>query len=133
VITVPVLLLWFLGAPGTHQPTERPAAVVFTHPVRAFAADVPRMPLQQQDAWFGEDKQRHFAMTFFVTSISHAGGRMAGMDAEPATVLGMALAAAVSVGKEVHDRRAGGLFSLKDLVWDAAGIAVGAVLVRQAR
>ena len=129
---VPLILLWLLGAAAEHPDPDPRRSVVFLQPSRAFAAETPRLP-QQEDAWFGEDKQRHFAMTFFITSIGHAGGRVAGMDAEPATVLGVALAAAASVGKEIHDRRAGGLFSVKDLVWDAAGIAVGAVLVRQTR
>jgi uncharacterized protein YfiM (DUF2279 family) len=88
---------------------------------------------QLEDRWFGEDKQRHFAMSFFVTSIGHAAGRMAGMDADAATLSGVVVAAAAGLGKEIHDRRGGGIFSVKDLVWDAAGIAVGAVLVRQAR
>jgi uncharacterized protein YfiM (DUF2279 family) len=88
---------------------------------------------QLEDRWFGEDKQRHFAMSFFVTSFGHAAARMAGLDADVATLSGVVVAGAAGLGKEIHDRRGGGIFSVKDLVWDAAGIAVGAVLVRQAR
>ena len=32
---------------------------------------------------------------------------------------------AVSVGKEIHDRRTGGTLSVKDLTWDAGGLLAG--------
>jgi uncharacterized protein YfiM (DUF2279 family) len=39
----------------------------------------------------------------------------------------------VSIGKEIHDRRAGGEFSFKDLTWDALGMAAGAALSQHTR
>jgi hypothetical protein len=33
------------------------------------------------------------------------------------------------VAKEVHDRRAGGRFSVRDLAWDAAGIAAASAML----
>jgi uncharacterized protein YfiM (DUF2279 family) len=36
-------------------------------------------------------------------------------------------------GKELADRRAGKGFSLRDLVWDAAGILVGTLVMQETR
>jgi hypothetical protein len=45
---------------------------------------------------------------------------------------GAAIAAgAVSIGKEVYDKKFGGDPSLKDLAWDGAGILGAAMLLRR--
>ena len=121
----PIFLLWLLTASADGQRADaRPC--LWCAPVAA--------PLRQPlDAWFAEDKMRHLAMAFAATTFAHAAGRAAGMDAGSATAAGAAAAVAASVGKEIFDRRAGGIFSVRDLVWDAVGIALGVLMVGNAR
>ena len=74
-----------------------------------------------RDQWFGRDKIKHFFVSAFAQSVSFSLLRVAGMEGPSAVLGASALTATVSVGKEVRDRRAGGPFSARDLVWDAAG------------
>jgi putative lipoprotein len=80
------------------------------------------------DPWFGADKLKHFFTAAAVQSVSYAGLRALGASHAPAATGAWAATAALSVGKEVRDLRSYGLFSLKDLTWDAGG-AVAASLV----
>jgi uncharacterized protein YfiM (DUF2279 family) len=77
------------------------------------------------DAWLGPDKFKHAAMTYAITTYTFAA-----TDSEPAAVATGALS---GILKEIYDRRRGSLFSVRDLVWDAAGIALGYVVVKQTR
>ena len=82
------------------------------------------------DAWFGADKFKHFAMSYAITAFAFAGARSI-FDSDASA--GVALAAGATAGllKEFYDRSRGRPFSARDIVWDAAGIAVGFVMVRQ--
>ena len=101
---------------GRGDPVPRAASI----PVHAVAPD----------RWVAEDKLRHLAMSFTVTHMAYGAARVA-LDPDPATASAIAIAAILGVGKEVVDRRGGGPFSVRDLVWDAAGIALGLALVRE--
>jgi uncharacterized protein YfiM (DUF2279 family) len=81
------------------------------------------------DGWIAEDKLRHFALSFAATDMVFAG---ASVGSDPDTALQVAAAAALGLGlaKEVRDHRAGQHFCFKDLMWDAAGVALGVLLVR---
>ena len=83
------------------------------------------------DGWWGADKLRHFFMSAFVQSVTYSAARAARIDHTPAIATASATSAIVGVGKELRDRRVGGPFSARDLVWDAAG--AGAVTVLLAR
>jgi uncharacterized protein YfiM (DUF2279 family) len=77
----------------------------------------------------GPDKVKHFFVSAFVHSVAFSAARAAGMQRPEAQAAGATLAMAVGVLKEVRDRRDKGVFSERDLVWDAAGIlAVGALM-----
>jgi len=108
-------------------------------PGSEFAAAAPRPAVPQRaqpqaaDAWFGEDKAKHFAMSFFTVTVTHAVGRAAGLENGPATAVGAATGVAAGLGKEWYDRRDHGLFSFRDLVWDAAGVALAVLFVRELR
>src|SRR5512146_2978332 len=80
------------------------------------------------DRWFAPDKMKHFFMAAFVQSASFSGMRAVGMTKSSSLAGATVLTAGVSIGKEIHDRRSGGEFSVKDLMWDAAGMAAGAAL-----
>ena len=84
---------------------------------------------QSADRWFGPDKLQHFFTSAFVQSAAYGALRRAGAE-QGASLAGASMAsAAVGVGKELRDRRAGRPFSVADLVWDAAGAGAASVLL----
>lgn len=85
------------------------------------------------DPWFGADKVKHFLMSAFVHSVTFSVARGAGVDRRGAQVAGVAAVATIGAWKEVHDRRNGRVFSLRDLAWDGAGGVAAAALLNGAR
>ena len=81
------------------------------------------------DGWFGADKARHFLSSAFVQSLAYGSLRGTGLSHGSALAGASAATAAVGVGKELHDRRTTGVFSRRDLAWDAAGAATMSVLL----
>jgi uncharacterized protein YfiM (DUF2279 family) len=88
---------------------------------------------QPHDDWFGEDKLQHFFMSFATVSYGYGGARLATVEHEAALTIAIAAGAVAGFGKEIHDKRRGWLFSLKDLVWDAAGVGAAVLLLRSVR
>jgi uncharacterized protein YfiM (DUF2279 family) len=95
-------------------------------------ADGALLPAAGEDRWLAEDKLRHFGMYFAATGFAYGGARFL-VEPDVARLAAAAAALAAGVGKEIHDVRAGYGFSLKDLAWDAAGVALGLALVRNIR
>ena len=93
----------------------------------AFGAPPDRPP----DPWFGPDKAKHFVVSAAIQSAAHTVWRANGRDYRAAAWQAAAVTMSVGVGKELWDRHRGRVFSWKDLGADAAGGAVGAVLIRQ--
>ena len=93
----------------------------------AFAQTPAKSP-KPADAIFGEDKVRHFFIAGFVESLALAAAEGAGARRGTAKTVAIGVTAAVSIGRELHDRRTKGLFSVRDLMWDALG-AAAAMLV----
>jgi uncharacterized protein YfiM (DUF2279 family) len=86
------------------------------------------------DRWFAEDKWRHYVTSFVATSLSASLARAAGLDRSAAIRAGAAASLAAGLGKEIHDARSPtGRFSVRDLVWDAAGVASSAAVLSTAR
>jgi uncharacterized protein YfiM (DUF2279 family) len=86
------------------------------------------------DAWRGADKAKHFFLSGFAYAVGFAGARLAGAERRAALVGVAGAVVALSVGTEVHDRRAGRRFSARDLVADALGAAAyAAILARSTR
>lgn len=81
------------------------------------------------DRWFAADKIKHFATAAFVQSVAFSGLRVVGASRGGALAGATVTTAAVSIGKEVYDRRRGGAFSTKDLAWDAAGLVAASALL----
>lgn len=81
------------------------------------------------DHWFAGDKLQHFFSSAFVQSMSYASLRTAGVSHGAALAGASAASAVAGVGKEVHDLRTKGEFSLRDLTWDAAGAGAATVLL----
>ncbi|HET9985447.1 MAG TPA: hypothetical protein VFQ38_17730 [Longimicrobiales bacterium] len=80
----------------------------------------------------GEDKLKHFFMSFAITSVGYGVARLA-LDHGPAVVAASAGGALAGIGKEAYDARTGGDASVGDLAWDALGIGVGTALNTQIR
>jgi putative lipoprotein len=91
----------------------------------AFALQIAAPP----DHWFGADKLKHFFVAAFTQSVSYSALQAAHVKHGQAMTGALAVTAVVSVAKEFHDRRTYGLFSVRDLVWDAAGTGLAAVLM----
>lgn len=85
------------------------------------------------DKWFGTDKVKHFFMSAFVQSATFSAARAAGASNSGAQGIAFVATGVVGIGREVHDRRRGKIFSVKDLAWDAAGGVSAATLLRRTR
>ena len=84
------------------------------------------------DPWLGEDKLRHFGLSFAAGSFSYGAGRVL-LDADAALWISAAAAVAAGVGKEWLDVRRGRPWSWKDLAWDAAGAAAALLISNNSR
>jgi uncharacterized protein YfiM (DUF2279 family) len=73
------------------------------------------------DSWVSRDKLQHFFLSAFVQSAGYGALRGAGLSHGASLGGATAVTAAIGVGKELRDRRVTGLFSVRDLAWDAAG------------
>ena len=83
------------------------------------------------DLIFGVDKVKHFFIAGFVESISFSGLQTAGANRSSARSAAIGATVAVSIGREFHDRRKKGLFSVKDLVWDALGAGAALMVINK--
>lgn len=91
-------------------------------------------PQEPPDHWFAEDKAKHFLSSFAATTIAAGGARMLGIDAREAAFAGAGAATAIGLWKEARDARVPNANpSVKDLVWDGAGIAAGTAVMLQVR
>lgn len=81
------------------------------------------------DRWLAGDKLQHFFTSAFVQSMSYGALRTSGLDHGAALAGASVATATVGVGKELRDLRARGEFSVRDLVWDAAGAGSMTVLL----
>jgi uncharacterized protein YfiM (DUF2279 family) len=101
-------------------------------PLRPLPLEMKMQENKTPDDWLGEDKFRHFAMSYAITVFAYAGTRSV---LEHDASVGVAIAAGSAAGllKEFRDRSVGQQFSFRDLVWDAAGVALACVVVRQMR
>ena len=87
-----------------------------------------------RDRWIGEDKWKHFFASFVVTSISASAARAAGLDPAPSAWVGAGVGVGAGLWKELRDRRRPDATpSLKDGVWDLAGVGASTALLRQVR
>jgi uncharacterized protein YfiM (DUF2279 family) len=86
-----------------------------------------------RDPWIGPDKLKHFFVAAFTQSVTYSVLQLARVRHDRALVGASAVTALVSVTKELHDRHTTGLFSVRDLVWDAAGAAAATALLERSR
>ncbi len=108
------------------------ASLAWTAPASAQAADSSRTPVASapKDSFLGLDKPKHFLLSFFAESGSFALVQAGGGRRRTAFVGASAVTAVFGIGREIHDRRTKGLFSLGDLAWDALGAGTAALMLR---
>lgn len=94
-------------------------SIAMAFPVSGMAQESggPRV----RDSIFGVDKLKHFLLAGFVESVAFAGLQAAGAERNSSLAGAGVATISVSIGRELHDRRMSGLFSVGDLVWDALG------------
>jgi len=83
------------------------------------------------DRWFSPDKFKHFFMAAFVQSVTYSALRATDLGHRSSLIGASTASVAISVGKEMSDARRTGLFSKRDLVWDAAGIGASTLLLER--
>jgi putative lipoprotein len=83
----------------------------------------------RRDSWLGADKVKHFFVSAFVQSLAYGGLRATGARHDASLAGASAATAALGVAKELRDRRAYGVFSVRDLTWDVAGGGSATVLL----
>lgn len=106
----------------------RPAAAAW------MQTDALRQTAAPPDPWIGPDKVRHLFVAYGATAFTYAWGQAAGMDDDDALLtLAVLAGAGAALGKEIADRLAGHPVSVKDLLWDAVGIAGAWAVLRHAR
>ena len=86
---------------------------------------------KRPDPWFSPDKAKHFFLSAFVESLSFGVLRAAHASRGESLAGAAALSAGFGVGREIYDYYHPGTPSLKDLTWDAAGIATAAIVLHQ--
>jgi uncharacterized protein YfiM (DUF2279 family) len=90
-----------------------------------------KVALPLEDPWFSPDKAKHFAIAAFVESVSFAGLEAAGANRNASFAGAVSVTAAVSLLREVHDKRVKNQFSFRDLAWDLAGGVAAFVMLRR--
>ena len=88
----------------------------------------------RSDAWIGADKVKHFFMSALVQSMAYSVAQVTTRAPRSSLLLSASVAsAAVGIGKEMHDRGSYGLFSVRDLAWDAAGAGAASLMLSHTR
>ena len=127
---IPVALVAAMAtAAGAQPPADSATSDSSGAAARRRSAAPAALAAPSPDRWLGGDKLRHFALAGMVQGSGFGLATAAGVRRRPALLSASVATAAVSLAKEWHDRRRGGVFSARDLVWDAAGAALWGVLV----
>jgi uncharacterized protein YfiM (DUF2279 family) len=95
------------------------------------AARAQSPPPKPRDSIIGVDKVKHFFIAGFVESMTFAGLQAAGANRSPARTAAISATAIVSIGREIHDRRTKGLFSVRDLLWDTIGASAALLVINK--
>jgi hypothetical protein len=101
--------------------------LILLAPAGMSAQDRPKPP----DPIFGVDKVKHFFIAGFVETMTFAGLQAAGANRSSARGGAIGATVVVSIGREIHDRKTKGLFSVRDLVWDAIGASAAMAVINK--
>ena len=99
----------------------------------AFTLSAPAAPAQSSERWFGGDKIKHFFMSAFTQSLVYSSLRATNAGHGSSLVGATVASASLGFAKELFDRRARREFSIRDLVWDAAGAGTATLVLSHTR
>jgi hypothetical protein len=102
---------------------------VFVKGLRVRSATADHRDTSGNDSVLGIDKLKHFLLSGFVEGVAFAGLQAAGTERRASLAGAGATTAIVALGRELHDRRVSGLFSVGDLLWDAVGAGAAFLIV----
>ena len=85
------------------------------------------------DPIFGPDKVQHFFVSMFLQSFTYSALRATKASHGSSLAGATVTSAFFGINKEFRDRRKTGLFSTKDLLWDAGGIGAATLLIGHSR
>lgn len=92
----------------------------------------PGLAPKPADRWFAEDKLKHFAASFVLTSLAGGAARAAGLEHGASVAVGAGVGMGLGVLKEARDLRdPNATASLRDLAWDAAGVGAATAVLAQ--
>jgi hypothetical protein len=80
---------------------------------------------------FGPDKVKHLLIAGFVETVAFSGLQAVGANRNTARAGALAAVTGASIGREIHDRKKKGLFSIPDLVWDALGAGAALLVINK--
>jgi putative lipoprotein len=87
-----------------------------------------------QDAWFGEDKARHFVVAAVLGAGVTAAAQQHDVADCDAPTVGVVTVIGFGAGKEVYDKRVKGTYwSWKDMTWNVVGATVGSLAASRCR
>jgi uncharacterized protein YfiM (DUF2279 family) len=92
----------------------------------------PRETMQPVISRIGDDKARHFFVSYAVYTFAYAGGRAAGLDHTPSLAGAFGAVVAAGVGKEIFDAKGGSRFSGYDIIADILGGFAAYAVMKQA-
>jgi hypothetical protein len=93
-----------------------------------------RTPWQSRgDAWFAPDKLQHFTLSYGVTAFAFAGAQLAGAEGDTRLRIAAGTGLLAGIAKEIADVSHGASFSVKDLLYDALGVATAVAILRKVR
>lgn len=100
-------------------------------PARDGVADSATTPAHgaQRDTYLGPDKVKHFLLSAFIESVGFSALQMGGASRGSSLAAATTVTVATGIGREIHDGRTKGLFSLGDLLWDAVGTGAALLLI----
>jgi len=82
-----------------------------------------------KDEFFGKDKLKHFGTSFFLTNIIYQEAKYNFKIKEKnSIILSISIPFSLGIIKEIKDKKSYGIFSLKDIFWNSAGIILGTAL-----
>lgn len=89
----------------------------------------PPVSAQDADPWWGADKAAHLGVSAGLSLVGYGLATPLTDDRSLRALGGFAGALSIGIGKELYDAVGPGRASMKDLMWDVVGAAVGTFVV----
>ena len=91
-------------------------------------------PRGHHDAWWGEDKLKHFVVAGGISAAATAIASQNGASDGAAFAVAVPITLGAGSAKEWHDREVKGTYwSWRDMAWNAVGAAAGSIVVLEAQ